>query len=196
MLLKEILIGFDIREMEYSYQDSWSQDRKETFLIIGNIIKPLSTDRDVWNSIFTMYENLKQNLPSWTNPWENLFEMTSYTDKIWKDHWKPSWIIGITLLSGVNLIAYDHVIPSGLEKNWMFLGYDVSDKYLLSGLTNCGYKPEEISLLKNKWKNHLNKYHLFDDPESATQFTNIANQRVPEHAPFNVYGLYLIEEHL
>jgi hypothetical protein len=40
----------------------------------------------------------------------------------------------------------------------------------------------------------LNHHHLFTSLEPAWIFREVSNQRVPEHRPFFVYGLWLIDE--
>jgi hypothetical protein len=70
------------------------------------------------------------------------------------------------------------------------LGYDVADYDLLSGLTNCGYAPEEAASLAPVWAPLLNEWHLFGNPGDATAFAAVAEERVPEHAPFFAYGIY------
>ena len=34
------------------------------------------------------------------------------------------------------------------------------------------------------------EWHLFGNPEDATAFAVVTARRVPEHAPFFVYGIY------
>ena len=70
------------------------------------------------------------------------------------------------------------------------LGYDVADYYLMSGLANCGYSPEEAASLAPAWAPLLNEWHLFDNPADATAFAAVTAKRVPEHAPFFAYGIY------
>jgi len=73
---------------------------------------------------------------------------------------------------------------------WVCLGYDVADAGLLSGLTNCGYTAAEKDALVEDWAAHLNDLHLFGTARAAHRFAEHADRRVPEHAPFYVYGLY------
>ena len=65
---------------------------------------------------------------------------------------------------------------------------EVSDGFLLSGLSNCGYQ-EEVEDLKNKFARHLNRYHLFEDLGAARRFRDIRSDQVSEHAPFFVYRI-------
>lgn len=76
----------------------------------------------------------------------------------------------------------------------MLLGFDVADAGLTSGLTNCGFGQSERSTLRASWAPGLNEHHLFVDVEQAFAFRGLAGGRVPEHAPFFVYALYLIAD--
>ena len=75
-------------------------------------------------------------------------------------------------------------------ERYELLGYDVADYDLLSGLTNCGYSPEEAASLAPVWAPLLNEWHLFGNPGDATAFAAVTAKRVPEHAPFFAYGIY------
>ncbi len=70
------------------------------------------------------------------------------------------------------------------------LGYDVADNGMLSGLMNCGYEASEREAAQAKWRGALNEHHLFAAVADALAFRTYAEARVPEHAPFFVYGLY------
>ena len=78
---------------------------------------------------------------------------------------------------------------AGSEK-YDLLGYDVADYYLMSGLANCGYTPEEAASLAPAWAPRLNEWHLFGNPADAMAFAVVTAERVPEHAPFFAYGIY------
>ena len=80
---------------------------------------------------------------------------------------------------------------AGSEK-YDLLGYDVADYYLMSGLANCGYSPQEAASLAPAWAPLLNEWHLFGSPVDATAFAAVTAERVPEHAPFFAYGIYLL----
>ena len=83
------------------------------------------------------------------------------------------------------------ITPATVSHTWELLGYDVSDEWMLSGLSNCGYG-EEAESLRPLWAPHLNEHHLFDDFEKAAEFEALTDARVEEHAPFFVYGIYSI----
>ncbi len=84
--------------------------------------------------------------------------------------------------------AVEATLPGGRE----LLGFDVGDGGLLSGLSNCGYQAEERAALRLRWAPQLNEHHLFEETAPAFEFRALADERVPEHAPFFVYGLYLV----
>ena len=82
--------------------------------------------------------------------------------------------------------------PDRIESSWTLLGLDVADGWLLSGLSNCGYDPSERASLPLQWGGELNEHHLFDRLTAARAFRDATNVRVPEHAPFFVYGVLRI----
>jgi hypothetical protein len=84
-------------------------------------------------------------------------------------------------------------VPAVRNPSWSFLGYDVADP-TISGLSNCGYKPEERRDLMAVWGPRLNPHHLFENLDHAFEFRALTDARVPEHAPFFVIGLWLIRE--
>ena len=84
--------------------------------------------------------------------------------------------------------------PKERNPDWPFLGFDVGDGGLLSGLMNCGYEDAERKALAEEWGPRLNEHHLFKDAESALAFRLMSNRRVAENAPFFVYGVWLIRE--
>jgi hypothetical protein len=73
-----------------------------------------------------------------------------------------------------------------------FLGYDVADIGRISGLSNCAYVPDEREALRSEWGPKLNDHHLFTQLEPARAFRRLTDARVPEHAPFYVYGIYTL----
>lgn len=77
-----------------------------------------------------------------------------------------------------------------LTQEWLKVGYDVADVWMLSGLMNCGYS-EEARRACSTFISRLNQHHLFVDSDGALDFALRANSRVSEHAPFFVYSIYL-----
>lgn len=87
---------------------------------------------------------------------------------------------------------WDSVMPQTLDPQWSFIGYDIGDEWALSGLMDCGYDDDEIRDLGATWASKLNEFHLFTDFNDAATFCELSDQRVREHRPFSVYGLYRI----
>lgn len=191
----ELLIGFDARENFLRFKNTWSPDRIDQYLLKANIIKPMSVDVMVWD---TLFHQLDFRLPDWIGPrqaWDSLERLYMFINSI--NISSEYWVIAITQWTSVDQEAkhkeaYD-VHPSSVSDDWTLLGFDIADEFLLSGLMNCGYWPEEREVISKQFAGHLNEHHLFDDLDIALRFKTLSDQRVIEHSPFNVYGIYLVE---
>ncbi len=206
MSSNELLLGFDAREMWLDPQDFWPDTRKKMYLLRPDVVRPLSTDTSVWRSVFDADTSLQR--PQWTGPinsmWDNLGTLQEYMHTVWNARALPYSIIAVTLQKDAceseDLLEWyaraSNIIPSHHDPAWTFLGYDVSDKWLLSGLSNCGYgtNESEIQILRDTYIPDLNEHHLFDSLEPATAFRLLSDQRVPTHAPFFVFDLWLIKK--
>jgi hypothetical protein len=214
--LQEKVLGFDFREVWRSSDDLWPLKRREIFLLNLDAAKPLSVDSTVWPSVFDIGQGIglpqaeRQRLgmaglelPQWIGPnaglWENLDDMRRYLADRWQDP-RPHSSIAITWLSDQEFSDagqagpyLEPTSPAGINPDWLFLGFDVADGSLVSGLSNCGYLPDEVARLRSEWWPHVNENHLFRNAATAFKFRELADARVPEHAPFFVYGLYVIE---
>lgn len=200
----EYLLGFDARYAPPASFDTWSSSRKAQFLLRQDIVAPLSTDNSVWPSVFDYTAGSALNTlfpPAWTGAnvgmWDNLERLTSCLHKNSALLTTPVWIIATTWFirepfhETRDVGPYpEPTMPPSRSKIWTLLGYDISDGSLLSGLTNCGYSPAEAQTLSTGWGSVLNHYHLFGSRKNAFKFATVANARVPEHAPFFVYGLW------
>jgi hypothetical protein len=84
-------------------------------------------------------------------------------------------------------------VPKSPPAGWSLLGFDVADSSFLSGLANCGYTDHLVLLEARKnWANRLNEWHLFQEEDAARSFREEVDIRVPEHAPFFVFGLWVL----
>lgn len=192
----EQLIGFDARENFLEYRAIWDSYRVSNFLLQETIIKPLSVDVMVWDSIFHVRHI---QLPNWTGPrqhlWERLDSLRIFISEQQLDSLYQ--LIGITqIIVRDDNFEWEQLTltnPASISRGWRLIGFDVADWYLLSGLMNAGYIEEERDTLRNQWAEFLNQYHLFEDLTVALQFKSLTNGRVREHMPFYVYGLYQIE---
>jgi hypothetical protein len=142
--------------------------------------------------------------PKWTGPnaslWEDLGNLERHLAAVRVAI--PYWLVAFTWLVDAASLneprSYgpndEPMTPAERSPDWAFLGFDVGDGGLLSGLMNCGYEDDERKTLTEEWDPRLNEHHLFIDAESAFAFRLLTNERVPEHAPFFVYGVWRIRE--
>jgi hypothetical protein len=189
----EHLLGFSARTSENHYIDDWPPARRDLYLLRFDLDRPLSTDTAVWPAVSV-------EAPLLGPPWHR-------SVKVWPDlpaiqRFLPRRayeVVALTLvlrdLKGDELAEWQDIdsldakdpLPLGSTR----LGYDVSDRALLSGLTNCGYSTDAARELRPVWGPRLNRYHLFSQLADAVVFKALTDRRVPEHAPFFCYGLYL-----
>lgn len=212
----ESLIGFDARENWFKMSELWDSNRTSGYLLRVDVQKPLSVDILVWPTVFdvggcvalsnkdaTLGEFHGLELPQ--DAWENypLLKDSKEAQSIIRDGWtlpqKEVAVIAISCLrdagnSGELALSWPDckAIATAIDEEWQFLGYDIADSGMISGLTNCQYSAAEHCTAVQRWAEALNCHHLFDDVEPAMSFKDWTNQRVREHAPFAVYGLYVV----
>lgn len=203
MSSNDLMLGFDAREMWLSPKEDQYEDDRYSFFLRKNVIKQLSVSTTFWNSIFQIDETLPR--PQWIGPiqslWDNLQILQTY---LYQSEARPYWIIAVTLCSdlceGEELETWKlraaNIRPAIPDKAWELLGYDVADEWLHSGLTNWGFDKltEDVEGIRKKYVPALNAYHLFDALETATEFRILSDERVREHAPFFVFGVWLIKK--
>jgi hypothetical protein len=207
--MPEELVGFDVREMCFP-PEMWPQNRRALYLIAPSAQKPMSVDTFVWPSIFDTgqaagsYDEMRRrvglgvpSLPDWLGPntglWDNVAAMRDYLGAQLEIAVCRFQVIAISLACCLP-VGRDEppfsLCPFRPGNDWAPLGYDVADSYMISGLSNCAYTIEENAHLAPAWAGRLNSNHLFDDTRDADDFRQITDMRVPEHAPFRVYGLW------
>ena len=176
----EATIGFDLRSI--ASDPSWTADRRALFLLRRDVPSVRSVDTLVWER--------PPGLPRppvpeglWPDP-SSLSAAAHAVDRA------GTVVVRITAL-GEDEPAPESLDPAGPPAGrYDLLGYDVADYDLLSGLTNCGYSPEEAASLAPVWAPLLNEWHLFGNPDDAMAYAAVTEKRVPEHAPFYGYGIY------
>lgn len=209
--VEEAILGFDAREMFIGPDKIWGDARRQAYLLRGDVRKVLSVDTAVWPSLFGegLPEKERQrlgvdsvDLPDWTGPnqnlWDDLPRMRASLGQLAAE---PHWIVAVTWVSvdGFSKGAatggpyLERMTPSHKNDTWSLLGFDVADSGLISGLSDCIYSDVERSGLQAAWASHLNEHHLFFDVSRALMFSDVAERRVPEHAPFFVYALWVID---
>jgi hypothetical protein len=206
---EEHLLGFDAREM-LPAAESWTSARRSLYLLRPEVRRPLSADSEVWSSLFDDGSGIPRPgvsellSPKWTGPnarlWEDLGRLESNLATV--NVGIPYCLVAFTWLADAASLReprsygpYDEPMTPGVRSpEWLSLGFDVGDGGMLSGLMNCSYNAEERKGLVEEWGPWLNEAHLFADAEAAFEFRLLTNRRVAEHAPFFVYGLWLIRE--
>ena len=196
----ERIIGFDIREMWLDPEGFWPAARREMFLLRTTVAKPLAADPLVWPPALWA-----DRVAAGLFPIEHLADLYGSIDEARRAllgppaRTQPASEVAVTRLIGVGAFRGLSGWPTSqpLEelrppKRSRLLGYDVADDSLTSGLSNCGYLPDERAALRGTWSDRLNHHHLFPEPQDALEFCAVTDNRVPEHAPFFVYGLYLL----
>lgn len=132
--------------------------------------------------------------------WENLHDLKRYLDLV--NPTEEIWVTAATIFLTEEMMPtrkdYPPYIeptnPPNLDSPWIMLGYDIADPFRCSGLSNCGYRDCDFKQYSREyWAKKLNENHLFSEFDSALAFSKFSDKRIPEHAPFYVYGLYRIE---
>lgn len=176
-LYKEAVLGYDVR----ARQTPWPLDRRRDYLL-SNVAEPLSVDISVWPS----------NRGATLGDIETDFSVAKevFAEKAEAD--SGVWLIAITIQKEPERKEFSTWGVGEVDTSWELLGYDIADQGMLSGLSNCMYNEKETVNLQPVWSPHLNEHHLFNDIACAVKFRTLTELRVPEHAPFAVYGLYKI----
>lgn len=186
----QILIGYSIRSL--LEDKSWTQDRRQHFLINPNIDLPKSVSTSVWENIDDFIEendDYSLFLSSYGfQDRKELSRLSCYnkmqTDKIMVRsclhylHFVPTFVWALGML------------PYQDDDGFFFMGYDIADGGMTSGLFNCGYNTDELKYCKERYFSSLNHHGLFESFDIALDFLHYTNKRVEDHAPFYIYSLY------
>jgi len=219
MNIEELILGFDARVIRLESETICNPDQRNLFLFRSDVLQTFSTDPMVWPSVFDFDEvSCHPYVGFYQNLWEDLDNLQENLKTVTNCQLEPAFVIAITLLYGICEMAEKQAwdallrgvspikgqtsqpavmpstIPATLDNAWSFLGYDVSDQWGLSALSNCGFNPEtdDIQALRTIWGSRLNKHHLFDRLDDAIAFRELSNKRIEEHAPFFIFGIWLI----
>jgi hypothetical protein len=212
------VLGYDARKL-WEARFSAPEARK-AFLFRLDVEGVRSVDTATWPSVFPSDGGARpEYVGFFQHLWEDLNSLRLHLAKSAQIRTRPSDVIAVTLVAG-NLESADvkrwekrlkgvsptpgvteadlslpHASPAAIDAEWPLLGYDVCDEWGLSGLTDCGFHPdrEDVQSLRATWGPRLNRFHLFDSIDHASEFARLSNQRVSEHAPFFVYGLWRVE---
>lgn len=208
--MRKILLGFDVRARAHCYvMNRWSNADRDLYLLRPEIKWPLSVDETVWPSLFhydeigdvgmlnKIFATPQSVSHKATGLWPNLETMNAFL-AIHGQVSMNGWVkVGVVLMHDDTISKSEYWnavlddVPDGtLPDDWKFLGYDIADQYMVSGLVNCGYTSEEKPDIQAKWSARLNDYGLLEHVDDAIEFRGITEQRASEHKPFYMYGIY------
>lgn len=169
----------------------WTRERRLQFLIDPNIRLPKSVDSSVWEESYDFLDELSEqemmdNYIKWRDK-ERLIDLTNYS---------------VTEKNRVLTASYLHFfdyVPTEvwameyrsepINKDFIFLGYDVANSSTLSGLSNCGYSNSSLEYCRENYLKYINQHGLFESFEVAWDFLSYTNQRTPADSPFYIYSL-------
>ncbi len=202
------LLGFDARYNEADcLRHPYEKEIRENFFLRSDVKRSLSVDVLVWPTHFLYTTEIRDLCVSFEPPlieaepcystgglWQNLWQMKQRLH----ENGRLSELVAVELHARGNLTEFptywvysEREMPT-IPDDSRFLGFDIADAGFLSGLSNCGYSSEDRGRLRPQWAKRINEFGLIADRDNAFEFSAIANKRVPEHAPFWVFGLYRV----
>jgi hypothetical protein len=214
--VNQLLIRFDVRLHKDDYVAAfWDEERRDQFLLRPEIEWPLSADPLVWPSVFfSKIFRDATSLPYGSievdpaiddgNYWLNLEQMKTHYEthkvpntngivvaiQLFSEKAPTDGVISYSIHDGIQCgLIVEDTTPSECPVGSELLGYDVADASWISGLANCGYDPDEKKQLVRSWAPRLNSFGLLETLDHAVEFRQLCDKRVPEHAPFWVYGI-------
>jgi len=201
------LLGYAVRDLSPAATQAWDdEERRSIYLFRLDAARILTVDDMAWPSVLSDEQQLIVDsrgnfyLRDLCPDLENLRERLR---SIWGGNWPPCLLVAVNLLTDgwgeaehAEWRDWAHywaeVMPRSLDPSWRLLGYDVACSGFFSALCNCGLKPEEMKAARGKWAPLLNSDNLFEDKAVAWEFKRFYDERIPEHAPFFIYGLWQI----
>jgi hypothetical protein len=204
----ETVFSIGIRRWPKPGQTSaiWPLARRRAFLLNEGIDVPLSVDSSVWPAP-TIAPATAQRLDE--------MRLTRFDDSYHLEDVRQvqgllrleiprgdRWTLfgcdektNLSLCERVGLRPHQVGVSSVLgQSEWAFLGFDIADAGLTSGLSNCAFVGDEKQKLANQFAASLNEHGLFTDLDLANRFVEISNARVNEHAPFFAFGIWVQKE--
>ena len=171
-------LGYDIRIDPELVPREWSRERRLTYLLNPEIDIPLSVDTLCWPSASEHRRRADSTSGVKSDPAKEpvVAKKVFSKEPLFNNGF---WVDALTVVQ----------IEEPDWSSWKLLGFDVADEGRISGLCNCGYKASEVEQLR-AWKDKLNAHGLFSALDDAIAFVDVTNERVKEHAPFYVYGLF------
>lgn len=216
-MLKELIIGFDCREMWMPEGDVKAWEDK-SWLLNPEVTRILGFHHARWPTVFLPFEG-KYSLAAeytalgydlalpieWTTSygyWSDLEAMSTFMAEHKEAYQKKCWTIAMTIvqtpeyIEGVK-IGEIRILPIEDEKpksQWKLLGYDVEDGiFFVDGLSRSWIEEYETPR-KALWGHRLNEYYLFSKQDDAVEYAEYHFKFSSGAGPQVVFGLYLIQE--
>lgn len=200
----QVVLGYQIRVPIDQLASLWMQERRDQYLLNMGVEFPLSADRRVWpvadhpalvRQLFDDFESGPYQAPNGLSLFRLKKNAISDVTSLSKN---GDVVIAIGVESDMaNHLRDKHSIkllgdeetPSG--SHVQLLGFDVCDEWLLSGLMNCGMDASDQAALRQKYAGKINLHGLFDDYETASNYSLDVNKIIPEHAPFFPASIFI-----
>jgi hypothetical protein len=170
------VLGYDARVPRTALGGEWSGERRQRFLLRPDAEVPLSVDTMIWPSLIRAAGNLPEGVD------------VDYESSLAA---RPEQVRAAVRGQDAEIVGITEGDEPLLGEAWILLGWDIADRWLLSGIANCGKDAEEWRPLRQRWVSELNDNNLFADYGAAEECRPEIERLVPEHAPFSVYGLWL-----
>lgn len=209
------ILGYDVRCRDDGIiRHLWDKKRRAHYLIRQDIKCPISVDRSVLPSIFRFQSD---GILEGTIPVEDE-SMHQSVFKLWEDFSSMSKAISDSTFcedTAIDVVALGFSIgeidvsqfrnyqwaeilsetakPNKRRDDWEFLGYDIADEWLTSGLSNCDFPDRHDREFVADWIPRINDSGLIATMEDADRFRKSLNNKVAEHAPFLIIGIFRLE---
>ncbi len=217
-MLKELIIGFDCREMWMPEAEVKSWENKSQ-LLNPDVTRILGIHRAGWRSVFLPREGKyslaaeRETAPGyelalpdeWTTSyryWSDLEAMEAFITEHPSEYQKKCWTIAMTIvqtpkyieavkIGEIKILPIEDREP---DSQWKCLGYDVEDGiFCTDGLSRIWIEEYEIPR-KALWGHRLNEYYLFSKQDDAVEYAEYHFKLSPGAGTQVVFGLYLIQE--
>lgn len=199
--MDETVLGFQLRVAPQT-MELWDARRRAMYLLREDIRFPLSVDTAVWpeasdpallSALFSDFSADPNSAPNGLSA----YTLRSFAVLSTPFHFNDTFLIGLSVMGKFarelqNQHRIQNLLPITdlISNNWVCLGHDVADRWLISGLFNCGYEAATKLSLSHQFAAYLNEYGLFTSAHIARSFALDCNTRVSEHKPFAVFGVW------
>jgi hypothetical protein len=170
------VLGYDARVPRGVLASEWDGDRRRRFLLRPDSEIPLSVDTMIWPSLVKRAGGVPEGV-------DRNYESSLAS--------RPEEVRAAVRGQEAEIVAITEGDEPLSNDDWILVGWDLANRWLLSGIGNCGKDAEEWRPIRQRWVEEVNENNLFADYGSADEFRAEVDRLVPEHAPFTVYGLWV-----